>query len=223
MDGKKEFKGNVESLTLKEFKNFRNDSKVLILDVRNQEEFAKSHIPKSMFIGLNRSFTKWIETLIADVTQQMVLIIPEGKEEETINILSNIGFNNVLGYLEGGFTTWLNSENLCDTISQITVSKLETIIKDSSPIFDVRKNNEFSSQRITTAKLTPLASLDSYWNDFQLKETFYIHCGGGYRSVIAASLLKRKGIHNFVDIIGGFVKIKESNLKLTDHICLSKL
>ncbi|NJB82554.1 MBL fold metallo-hydrolase [Wenyingzhuangia aestuarii] len=210
-------------LSADELEHLANEAGALVLDVRSQDDFAKGHIPQSIFIGIDGSFAPWVGALIGDVKQPIVLVIPEGREEETITRLSRVGFDNTLGYLKGGFDAWVKSGREYDVVRQITADALETIITEATPVFDVRKNSEFLSERMVIAKNTPLDDLNNHLDKFPSTSNFYIHCGGGYRSVIAASILKSRGIHNFVDVIGGFAKIKESKLKTTDYVCPSTL
>ncbi|NIJ44625.1 glyoxylase-like metal-dependent hydrolase (beta-lactamase superfamily II)/rhodanese-related sulfurtransferase [Wenyingzhuangia heitensis] len=216
-------KQGTHGLSPEELEQLANEAGALVLDVRSQEEFAKGHIPQSIFIGIDGSFAPWVGALIGDVKQPIVLVIPEGREEETITRLSRVGFDNTLGYLKGGFKTWVQSGREYDMVRQITAAALETIINKETPVFDVRKNSEFLSERIEAAKNTPLDDLNNHLNEFPSEENFYIHCAGGYRSMIAASILKSRGIHNFVDIAGGFAKIKESTIPKTAYVCPSTL
>ncbi len=210
-------------LTPDALEQLANDAGALVLDVRSQDEFAKGHIPQSIFIGIDGSFAPWVGALIGDVKQAIVLIIPEGREEETITRLSRVGFDNTLGYLKGGFKAWVKSGREYDVVRQVTAKGLESVITETIPIYDVRKNGEFLSERVQEAKNTPLDDLNYHLNEFPSEEIFYIHCAGGYRSMIAASILKSRGIHNFIDVVGGFAKIKESNIKTTDYVCPSTL
>ncbi|MDO6801638.1 MBL fold metallo-hydrolase [Wenyingzhuangia sp. 1_MG-2023] len=210
-------------LTPQELENLANETGALVLDVRTQEEFATGHIPQSIFIGIDGGFAPWVGALIGDVEQPIVLVIPEGREEETITRLSRVGFDHTLGYLKGGFESWIQAGKEYDTVQQILATDLEDVLTDNLPIFDVRKHTEFLSERIPQAKNTPLDVLNSHLEDFPEKENFYIHCAGGYRSMIAASILKSRGIHNFVDIMGGFAAIKESDISTTAYVCPSTL
>jgi len=210
-------------LTPEALEQLANNMEALILDVRSQDEFAKGHIPQSIFIGIDGGFAPWVGALIADVKQAIVLIIPEGREEETITRLSRVGFDNTLGYLKGGFKAWVKSGREYDVVCQVTTQELESVITETTLIYDVRKNGEFLSERVLKAKNTPLDDLNHHLNEFPSEEIFYIHCAGGYRSMIAASILKSRGIHNFIDVVGGFAKIKESNIKTTNYVCPSTL
>ena len=200
------------------FEALANETGAVILDVRHQKDFIQAHIPRSIFIGIDGGFAPWVGALIADVQQPILLITPKGREEEAITRLSRVGFDQTLGFLEGGFEAWKNANREIDTLSSIEATTFETIITENTyvPVFDVRKDGEFASQHIKGAHHTPLNCLNDHLASFPKKDTFYVHCAGGYRSVIAASILKSRGIHNVVDIAGGFKDIKETKISLVE-------
>ena len=206
------------------FEVLANEAGALILDVRHQDEFVKGHIPQSVFIGLDGGFAPWVGALVGDVNQPLLIIAPEGREEETITRLSRVGFDQTLGYLKGGFDAWKISGKEYDMISGVTAGDLEKLAKEEKVlVFDVRKENEFISEHIASAQNTPLDLLNDYLDRFPENQPFYIHCAGGYRSVIAASILKKRGIHNLIDVQGGLKAIKETKIELTDHVCPSTI
>lgn len=206
------------------FEVLANEAGALILDVRHQNDFVKGHIPQSVFIGLDGGFAPWVGALVGDVNQPLLIIAPEGREEETITRLSRVGFDQTLGYLKGGFDAWKISGKEYDMISGVTAGDLEKLAKEEKVlVFDVRKENEFISEHIASAQNTPLDLLNDYLDRFPENQPFYIHCAGGYRSVIAASILKKRGIHNLIDVQGGFKAIKETKIELTDHVCPSTI
>ena len=206
------------------FEVLANEAGALILDVRHQNDFVKGHIPQSVFIGLDGGFAPWVGALVGDVNQPLLIIAPEGREEETITRLSRVGFDQTLGYLKGGFDAWKISGKEYDMISGVTAGDLEKLAKEENVlVFDVRKENEFISEHIASAQNTPLDLLNDYLDRFPENQPFYIHCAGGYRSVIAASILKKRGIHNLIDVQGGFKAIKETKIELTDHVCPSTI
>ncbi|WP_298501846.1 MBL fold metallo-hydrolase [uncultured Maribacter sp.] len=212
------------ALSPKDFEIAANDTGAIVLDVRNQSEFVKGHVPRSIFIGLNGDFAPWVGALIADIKQTILLVIPEGKEEEAITRLSRVGFDGTIGYLKGGIDAWKSAGKDFDTISSISAAEAEKGLKDDSiSVFDVRKVSEFQSEHVKNAINTPLSDLNSHLSQFPAKSTFYIHCAGGYRSVIAASILKSRGIHNLVDVAGGFAAIKTTNVDVTNYVCPSTL
>ena len=211
-------------LTPKEFETIATNTGAVVLDVRHQDEFIKGHIPRSIFIGIDGGFAPWVGALIADVNQPILLVADTGREEETIIRLSRVGFDNTLGYLEGGFEAWKNEGFEYDTISSISAKKLkDELQKEDLPIFDVRKEGEFASEHVENAHHTPLDYLNDYLTEFPENKPFYVHCAGGYRSVIAASILKSRGIHNLVDISGGFAAIKDAGIPVTNYVCPSTL
>ena len=201
------------------FEILANEARALILDVRHQDEFVKGHVPQSIFIGLDGGFAPWVGALIGDVNQPLMIITPEGREEETITRLSRVGFDQTLGYLKGGIEAWKSSGKEYDMISGVNAKDLEKLVKQEKvPVFDVRKENEYLSGHISSAQNTPLDFLNDYLDRFPKNNPFFIHCAGGYRSVIAASILKKRGIHNLIDVQGGFKKIKETEIELSDYI-----
>lgn len=205
------------------FETAANETGAVVLDVRHQQDFAKGHIPRSIFIGLGGSFAPWVGALIADVEQPILLVAPEGKEEETITRLSRVGFDRTLGYLEGGVDAWRNVGKEVDTVESISADTFKKRLEDKVPVFDVRKEPEFEAEHVENAALTPLDYINDHLTEFPEKETFYVHCAGGYRSMIAASILKSRGIHNLVDVAGGFKAIKEVGIPVTDYVCPTTL
>lgn len=202
------------------FETAANETGAIILDVRHQSEFVKGHIPRSIFIGLDGDFAPWVGALIADVKQPLLLVTPKGKEEETVTRLSRVGFDNTLGFLKGGFEAWVKSGKEVDVVDSQSVSSLMNTLKQTgTSVFDVRKQSEFEAEHLAISKNTPLDFINDHLAEFPAEETFYLHCASGFRSVIAASILKSRGIHNLVDISGGFDALKESGLELTDYVC----
>lgn len=189
-----------------------NETGAIVLDVRHQDDFAKGHVPRSIFIGLNGSFAPWVGALIADVEQPILLVVPEGKEEETVTRLSRVGFDNTLGYLKGGIGAWKDAGKEFDTVDNVNAKEFKEVVDKGVPVFDVRKESEYKAEHVVDANLTPLDYLNDHLAEFPEKQTFYIHCAGGYRSMIASSILKSRGIHNLVDVSGGFADIKKLEL-----------
>jgi len=202
-------------ISAEDFETLANNSGAIILDVRHQEDFIKGHIPRSIFIGLDGSFAPWVGTLIADTEQPILLIVPENREEEAVTRLSRVGFDKTLGYLDGGIQAWYEAGKEVDTLSSTPVNVFKQQLNENTPVFDVRKEGEFGASHIPNAIHTPLGSLNNYLDVFPKNEMCYIHCAGGYRSVIAASILKSRGIHNIVDVAGGFDAIIEAGIATT--------
>ena len=206
------------------FEDVANQTGALVLDVRHQDDFVQGHIPRSIFIGLDGSFAPWVGALIADIEQPLLLVTPEGREEETITRLARVGFDNTLGYLEGGFESWKEAGKEFDSIDTIAAEALKPKVEaGTAKVFDVRKDTEFYAHRIPTATNTPLDYLNHHLGDFPENEPFFVHCAGGYRSVIAGSILKSRAVHNFLDIPGGFHAIEEAGVPLTNYVCPSTM
>ncbi|WP_418509547.1 MBL fold metallo-hydrolase [Corallibacter sp.] len=211
------------ALSPDEFEAIANDSGAIVLDVRHQKDFVKGHIPRSIFIGIDGGFAPWVGALIADVQQPILLVTPEGREEETVTRLSRVGFDNTLGFLNGSFDAWEKAGKDIDTIESISAETFKEALNNDIPVFDVRKQGEYLSSHIKDAHLTPLDFLNDHLAEFPKNDTFYVHCAGGYRSVIAASILKSRGIHNLIDVAGGFGAIKKAGIPVTDEVCPSTL
>ncbi len=212
------------ALSPDEFEQLANENDALVLDVRHQSEFIKGFIPRSIFIGIDGGFAPWVGALIKDIEQPILLVTPEGREEETVTRLSRVGFDNTLGYLSGSFTAWKNAKKEIDTLESISADTLATkILNENAAVFDVRKPGEYESEHIVDAPSTPLDFLNDHISKFPKKTPFYVHCAGGYRSVIAASILKARGFHNVIDIAGGFGAIKNTDIKKTTYVCPTTL
>ncbi len=206
------------------FETVANETGALVLDVRHQDDFVKGHIPRSIFIGLNGDFAPWVGALIADVKLPILLVAPIGKEKEAIIGLSRVGFDGTIGYLKGGFESWKIGGKDYDTITAVTAAEVMAKINAKEvTVFDVRKESEYRSEHVVDATNTPLDFLNDYLAEFPKEQTFLLHCAAGYRSVIAASILKSRGIHNLIDITEGFKAIKASGIKVTNYICPTTL
>lgn len=206
------------------FEEAVNKTGAIVLDVRHQDDFANGHIPRSIFIGLDGSFAPWVGALIVDIKQPILLVTDTGREEEAIIRLSRVGFDNTLGYLKGGFEAWKKASKEYDTVSSVTASQFKNDLEGQKiPVFDVRKENEYLSEHVIGAYKTPLDFINDYLVEFPEDKPFYVHCAGGYRSMIASSILKSRGIHNLIDVKGGFKAIKEAGVKVTDYVCPSIL
>ena len=187
-----------------------NQTGAIILDVRDQLEYMKGHIPNSIFIGIDGGFAPWVGALIKDVKQPILLVTPPNRESEVITRLSRVGFDNTLGFLKGGIAAWQNAAKQIDTMQTVSAHSLKDALDKNMPVFDVRKQGEFSSSHIEKARHTPLDFINDYLDLFPKSSPFYIHCAGGYRSVIAASILKSRGIHGGINVTGGFTSIRET-------------
>ena len=206
-----------KSLSLNEFEAIANENEAIILDVRHQNEFAKGHIPKSIFIGIDGAFAPWAGSIIGNISQPILLVTPKGREKETVTRLARVGFDNTLGYLEGGTEIWYKAGKNLDSVNSVDTDGLKQLMeRDDIKIFDVRKPQEYQSEHVTNAFSTPLDFINEHLSEFPSNLPFYVHCAGGYRSMIAASILKRMEIHNIIDIKGGFTKIKEAGIEVSN-------
>lgn len=206
-----------------EFNALANDTDAVILDVRHENDFVKSHVPRSIFIGIQGNFAPWVGALIMNTKQPLLLIAPEGMEQETITRLSRVGFDNVLGYLEGGIAAWKNAGFETDSIHSITPEQFATELSDKSIVVDARKPSEYDAEHVENAINIPLDTVNSHLESVPANEDFYLHCAGGYRSVIMASILKSRGFHNLVNVEKGISGIRNTNVPLTQFVCPSTL
>lgn len=217
-------KQGAHPLSPEEFYTLVGMQDALILDVRNREEFAKAHIPGSIFIGLDGSFAPWVGALIKDVDQAIVLVTPDGKEEETVTRLARVGFDNTLGYLRGGIEAWLAEDRETDSVTQLSAEKVAEAYNEDISIFDVRKSSEYGSEHILNARNTPLDYINDYMDEFEAAERpVYIHCKSGYRSMIAASILKSRGFHQLYDITGGVDDLLKTGIPRSEYVCPTTL
>ena len=216
-------KKSAKPLTVKQFELMANETEAVILDVRHQTDFVKGFIPQSIFIGIDGGFAPWVGTLIKDTNQSILLVTPKGREEDTIKRLSRVGFDNVLGYLEGSFNAWEKAGKEIDTVTSVSAHILEDRIKENVLVFDVRKPGEYDSEHINIAENTPLDFLNDHISEFPIHKEFFLHCAGGYRSVIAASILKARGFHNVIDVAGGYAAIRNTKIERTLAVCPSTI
>lgn len=196
------------------FERIANETDALVLDVRNQIEFIDGHIPRSIFIGLDGGFAPWVGALLADVEQKILLVVSQGREEEAVTRLSRVGFDKTLGYLSGGIDSWKQAGKEIDTLESVDAEKFKEKLEDKIPVFDVRNDGEYASCRISCAAHAPLGFLNQYISGFPDGDKCYIYCAGGYRSVIAASIFKSRGIHNVVNVAGGMAAIKNAGIQV---------
>ncbi|WP_282123879.1 MBL fold metallo-hydrolase [Algibacter mikhailovii] len=213
-------------LNPEEFEAVANNEDALVLDVRNEQEFVKAHIPNSIFIGIHGGFAPWVGALITDLKQPILLVTPEGKEQETVTRLSRVGYDNTLGYLEGGIKAWQNAGKDIETIESVSVQEFAQDFKNNNvEVLDVRKDGEYKSEHLEgdNVKHFALDYINDNMNTIDQNQEYYVHCAGGYRSVIAASILKARGFNKLIDIAGGFGAIKNSDLPITAFVCPSTL
>lgn len=206
------------------FEAMANHEGALVLDTRNQQEFAKGFVPNSIFIGIAGSFAPWVGALITDLQQPIVFLADEGREEEVVTRLSRVGYDNTLGYLKGGIEAWKAAGKEVDTITSVSADTFKTELEaGNANVLDVRKPGEYISEHIEKAKNTPLDFINDEMARIDKGTEYYIHCAGGYRSMIFASILKSRGYDKVIDVAGGFKAIKEAGIPVTDYVCPSTL
>ncbi|WP_343748329.1 MBL fold metallo-hydrolase [Fluviicola sp.] len=214
----------MKALTTGEFEAVAESSGALILDTRSTQEFSEGFIPQSVNIGLDGDFAPWVGALIADVNQPILLVTDPGKEQEAITRLSRVGFDHILGHLEGGFDSWVHAAKETDTINRIPAEQFASEVKiGKSKIIDIRKESEYAAEHVEDAYSKPLAYINDWIKDVDPLEHFYLHCAGGYRSMIAASILQARGYRNFTEVAGGFNAIAKTGIPRTDFVCQSKV
>jgi glyoxylase-like metal-dependent hydrolase (beta-lactamase superfamily II)/rhodanese-related sulfurtransferase len=210
-------KGNIP-LSPEAFKAMAQQTEAVVLDVRHEDDFSKVHIPSSIFIGLNGQFAPWVGALIRDVKQPILLITPEGKEEEAIKRLSRVGFDNTLGYLNGGLEAWKKAGFETDKLDVISPEDFATHYKNK-PVIDARRKSEFEAEHVEGAINIPLDYVNEHLKELPQEKTYYLHCAGGYRSVIMASILKARGYHNMINVQKGMAGIRNTTTTLTAFVC----
>lgn len=214
----------MRAIEVSDFEKVADDTGALLLDTRNNADFAKGFIPQSINIGINGDFAPWVGALIADVNQPIILITDAGREEEAVTRLSRVGFDNLIGHLKGGFDAWVKDGEEVDTVKRITAEQFADEVKiGESEIIDIRKESEYCAEHIEDAYNKPLSYINDWIKDINPEKHFYLHCAGGYRSMIAASILEARGFRNFTEIEGGFSAIAKTKVPKTDFVCPSKV
>lgn len=207
-----------------EFELIANETDALILDSRQSDTFAAGFIPNSINIGLDSNFAMWVGELIPDIKQEILLVTDEEKEEETITRLARVGYDHAIGFLKGGFDAWKATGKEFETIGRISAEEFAYKYTNEHPlVIDVRKKSEFASEHIIDAINIPLNSINEHLAEIPKEKPFILHCVGGYRSMIAASILKQRGWNNFVDVSGGFAAIAKTDVPKTTYICPTTL
>ena len=212
-DSKEVLEKNLNPLDPDKFEELISKRNAIVLDVRHQDDFAKAHIPNSIFIGLDGRFAPWVGEILEDINTPLLVLVPNGREEEVITRLSRVGFDHTLGYLEGGIENWKLKGKLTSSIDSTEGSVLKDLEnKSNNSILDVRSQSEHQNESISGSLNIPLKLVNQSINQIDFKSKFFIHCQGGYRSMIAASILKKNGIHSFYDVKGGYNSIKKASL-----------
>ena len=213
----------LKPLNASEFEAAANETEALVLDTRNAEDFKNGFIPNSINIGLEGSFAQWVGEMITDINQKILLITYENKAEEAITRLSRVGYDGVIGYLEGGFGAWIEANKPIETIERENADALAIQYTQKPLIIDVRKKSEFDSEHILGALNIPLNQINQHLAEIPKNQHFFLHCAGGYRSMIAASILKQRGWDNFTEIRDGFAELVKTSLPKTNYVCPTTL
>lgn len=210
-----------KALTVKEFETIANETNAVIIDTRHATDFEKAFIPKSINIGIDGNFATWVGTLIPDVKQEILIVADKGREIEVITRLARVGYDNALGYLAGGFKTWIDLGKEVDSVTSIDEKELfQQMSTGTTNILDVRKESEFGSEHLVKAVSAPLDFINESMTKIDSNKTYYVHCAAGYRSMIFISILQSRGYRNLININGGFRSLKESGkFKMTDYVC----
>ena len=211
-----------QPVAAQDFESVVEDTGALILDTRSAADFQKGFVPNSINIGLQGDFAPWVGAMIVDVQQPILLVTDLNAEEEAITRLARVGFDNVIGYLDGGFEAWNNSGNEVDTVNRISVETFADQLTEDAKVIDVRNETEYAAEHVDEAFSRPLVDINEWVADLNPDEHFFLHCAGGYRSMIAASILNSRGIRNFTEIEGGFGAIKETSVPKSNFVCQSK-
>lgn len=213
----------MRALSPDEFEMAAEANEALILDTRPASEFWKGFIPQSINIGLNGDFAPWVGALIANVNQPLLLVTEIGQEEETVTRLARVGFDNQLGHLAGGYEAWQKAGKESDMVHRISSLEFQDMFSEDAKVVDVRKESEYEAEHVSEAYNRPLALINEWTKDINPDEHFFLHCAGGYRSMIAASILQARGYRNFSEIDGGFKAISATSVPKTDFVCQSKM
>ena len=212
-------KGNV-ALDVETFEAMANHEGALVLDTRHQKDFIQAHIPNSIFIGIDGSFAPWVGALIPDLQQPIVFLVDEGREEEVVTRLSRVGYDNTLGYLKGGMQAWKEAGKEIQTMKSISADEFaKDYAAGGIHVMDVRKPGEFEAEHVENAESIPLDYISEQMDKVDPDKTYHVHCAGGYRSVIAISILKSRGLHNMLDVAGGYKDIKTTDVPRTNFVC----
>lgn len=214
----------MRALGVAEFEAAAETMDAVMLDTRGASDFAQGFVPRSINIGIDGQFAPWVGSVIGDVKTPLLLITDEGRELETVTRLTRVGFDNLLGHLSGGFAAWKLASKEVDTVNRINAEQFAAEVKvGESQVVDVRKESEYFAEHVDEAYNKPLDFINNWFMELHDDEPFYLHCAGGYRSMIAASILKARGVHNFKEIEGGFGAIAKTEVPKTDFVCQSKL
>jgi len=213
------------ALSPEAFEAAANETGALILDTRDPQTFAAGFVPNAINIGIDGNFAPWVGAMIPDIKQEILLITDEGREQEVITRLARVGYDFTIGYLKGGFEAWKKAGKEVDQIRSISADELAAIAANENiNILDVRKKSEHLSEHVIDAENAPLDFINDSMSQIDKNKTYYVHCAGGYRSMIFNSILRARGFDNLIDVKGGFKAIKESaKFRVSDYVCPTTL
>lgn len=211
-------RGNI-ALDVETFEAMANHESALVIDTRTKDEFSSGHIPNSIFIGLDGSFASWVGALIPDLNQAIIFICDTGKEEEVVMRLSRVGYDNALGYLDGGMDAWKAAGKDVSVVNRVTVDEMPAGMESGIKVIDARKPGEFSAEHVEDAISLPLDYINQNLDKIDKDQKYYVHCASGYRSVIFVSIMQARGYDNLIDVVGGFAAIQPSGISVTDYVC----
>jgi glyoxylase-like metal-dependent hydrolase (beta-lactamase superfamily II)/rhodanese-related sulfurtransferase len=213
------------ALSPEAFETAANETGALVLDTRDPQTFAKGFVPNSINIGIDGSFAPWVGAMIPDIRQELLIVADKGREEEVITRLARVGYDHTIGYLAGGFEAWAEAGKEVDQIESISAEELaKRMAKEDLNILDVRKNSEYLSEHLVNAENTPLDFINDQMAKIDKDKTYYVHCAGGYRSMVFNSILRARGFDKLIDVKGGFKALKEAGkFEITDYVCPTTL
>jgi glyoxylase-like metal-dependent hydrolase (beta-lactamase superfamily II)/rhodanese-related sulfurtransferase len=207
-----------QALSVRAFKAAWAEEEALVIDARKKEDFAKGFLPGSIFIGLDGTFAPWVGLLVPDLQQTILFVANQGDEEEVVTRLARVGYDNAIGYLEGGFAAWEKAGEDVDKIQQVSATEFATLATDAVALIDVRKASEYAAEHLAIAQNFPLDTINQSMSELNPAQQYFLHCAGGYRSLITASILRARGFQHLVDIQGGFDALKETDLETTEYV-----
>jgi len=207
-----------KALSADDFENVVKAMDAIIIDTRTPADYAKGHVPGSIFIGIDDNFATWVGTLITDLKHPIVFVADEGREEEVVTRLSRVGYDNTMGYLKGGFDAWKASGKEVDTVEEISAAEFVKNKEVNDHVLDVRRESEYNTEHMIGTTNLPLDFINQNMNKINDTDTYYAHCQGGYRSMVFISILKSRGYHNVTNITGGFNALKEDGAKVSDYV-----
>jgi rhodanese-related sulfurtransferase len=213
------------ALSPEAFETAANETGALVLDTRDPQTFAKGFVPNSINIGIDGSFAPWVGAMIPDIRQELLIVADKGREEEVVTRLARVGYDHTIGYLAGGFEAWAEAGKEVDQIESISAEELaKRMAKEDVNILDVRKNSEYLSEHLVNAENTPLDFINDQMAKIDKDKTYYVHCAGGYRSMVFNSILRARGFDKLIDVKGGFKALKEAGkFEITDYVCPTTL